>query len=252
MEFQFIEKGSKQLYSVYHEPEISTKDKTGVVLCYPFGQEYIRCHKLYLNLANKLAASGFHVLRFDYFGTGDSSGEFTAVTIGECLEDIDMAVNELKAACGVSEIILVGVRIGASLSLLYSQNREVEGLVLWNPVIDGNYYLASIKKEYGKWLEGSFTKDKRNNNDNLSIFGFSYSSMLIKGIKGISLSGYYFDSGIPVMLIDDENKFKTKDKANMTFEYAVNREFWLKRKEENEKSFVPVHEINKIVDWAKS
>src|SRR5579871_6007661 len=118
MEYQFIKKQTGNLYSVYHAPEALSNNQTGIILCYPYGQEYIRCHKLYVNMANKLAVLGFHVLRFDYYGTGDSSGEFPSITIDGSLGDIDVAINELKESCDISKVILIGVRFGATLSLL--------------------------------------------------------------------------------------------------------------------------------------
>jgi hypothetical protein len=45
-----------------------------VLLCNPFGQEAIRCHRAFRLLSARLASSGIPSLRFDYFGTGDSPG----------------------------------------------------------------------------------------------------------------------------------------------------------------------------------
>ncbi len=251
MEYQYIEKGKKQLYSVYHEPTNLENDETGVVLCYPYGQEYIRCHKLYVNLANKLALKGFHVMRFDYFGTGDSSGEFTSITIDESLEDIGMAINELKEVCCVSKIILIGVRFGATLSLLYSQKYKANKLVLWNIIADGCSYLNDIAKDYKKWLSGSFTKEKKNGKNSTTSYGYLFSPELTKEIKKISLNKNDFICDASILLIDDERKFDLKHTVNISFENTVNKEFCLKREEEHEKSFVPLHEINKIIEWVK-
>ena len=61
------------LFGCYHPPDGAAR-RSGVVLCYPFGQEYVRAHRAFRLLANRLASVGFHVLRFDYHGCGDSSG----------------------------------------------------------------------------------------------------------------------------------------------------------------------------------
>ncbi len=45
-----------------------------IVLCHPWGQEYLRAHRSMRQLGNLLAAAGHHVFRLDYFGTGDSGG----------------------------------------------------------------------------------------------------------------------------------------------------------------------------------
>src|SRR6187455_302678 len=171
LEYQYLEDGTKKLYSVYHEPENPTGN-IGVVLCNPIGQEYIRCHKLYVNLANKLSQNGFHALRFDYSGTGDSSGEFNSFTIESGIQEIRLAVHELKESCGLHKVILFGVRLGATLSLFCSQRIKFDGLALWNPILNGNRYLHEITSNYNEWLAGSFTKEKVHENEGLSNYGF--------------------------------------------------------------------------------
>ena len=47
-------------------------------------------------LANMLAAVGCHVLRFDYFGTGDSMGTAHEVTRRGWEQDIETAIEELQ------------------------------------------------------------------------------------------------------------------------------------------------------------
>jgi uncharacterized protein len=250
MNYQYIKKGEGVLYSVYHEPSTFKNDHIGVVLAYPFGQEYIRCHKMYVNLAKRLASEGFHVLRFDYSGTGDSSGDFKSVTLQESLCDIKLAINEIKVSCSVRKIILIGARLGGTLSLLYSKDNPIDGLVLLNPVCDGNKYLTDITDDYKKWLAGSFTKERINKKDGVLSHGFHYSSNLTKQIQSIKLEKNDFTTCIPTLLFDNELlPFDFKDNLNIDLYTTVNKEFWLKRSTEREKSIVPVYELSIIVDW---
>ena len=46
-----------------------------VLLCPPLGYEYICAYRVYRLLAERLADEGFVVLRFDYHGTGDATGD---------------------------------------------------------------------------------------------------------------------------------------------------------------------------------
>jgi pimeloyl-ACP methyl ester carboxylesterase len=142
---------SAQLLGVYHPANLERDRYQGMVLCYPFGQEYMRAHRAYRQLATALADKGYHVLRFDYRGTGDSAGGLAEVTAFEWLEDIDFAVQELKDMAGVHRVTLVGLRLGALLAgVAASRRRDVNGLVLWDPVICGSSYreelLAKIKQ----------------------------------------------------------------------------------------------------------
>ncbi|MCW3466082.1 serine aminopeptidase domain-containing protein [Chitinophaga nivalis] len=247
MEYQYIEKGNRRLYSIYHEPEHPGREDTGIVLCYPLGHEYIRCHRLNVNLAHKLAREGFHVLRFDYSGTGDSAGDFTSLTVEGCLEDIGMAVSELKDACGITRVGLAGVRFGATLSLLYMQQQPVDMAVVWNPVYDGTRYLRDIQQEYHAWKKGMLVKEKAMPGNSISCFGFHYDAAFLQQVAAIRPETVRFPTDSTLLLIDE--KAPANVPPQLTYLPSHNKEFWLKRDHEKEKSMVPVAEINAILQW---
>ena len=63
------------LFGFYHPPSSALSRDVGVVLCNPLGHEAMCAHRTYRHLAERFAASGVAALRFDYHGTGDSSGD---------------------------------------------------------------------------------------------------------------------------------------------------------------------------------
>ena len=67
-------------------------------------------------LLEQLAAQGWHVLRFDYFGTGDSAGEFDEADLTGWEADIEQALDELLDMAGARKVALVGLRLGATLA----------------------------------------------------------------------------------------------------------------------------------------
>ena len=99
----------KQLFGVYHAPDGKSARQSAILLCQPLGHEYLRAHRAFRNLAVSLAGQGFHVLRFDYFGCGDSGGDQEQATIDQCLADLSTAVEELKDTAGVPRVSLVGL-----------------------------------------------------------------------------------------------------------------------------------------------
>jgi pimeloyl-ACP methyl ester carboxylesterase len=117
-----------------------------VVLCYPWGQEYLRAHRSMRLLADMIAARGCDVLRFDYSGTGDSGGDATTASFVEWESDIETAIDELKDMAGVSRVSLVGLRLGATLAARVAERRrrDVSALVLWDPVVSGGAYLQEL------------------------------------------------------------------------------------------------------------
>lgn len=133
------------LYGVYHPPRAQEPSARAVLLCYPMGAEYMRAHRAFRQLTTLLVKGGAHVLRFDYFGTGDSAGEGSEATVARWLEDIDVAIDELKETTQQSRVTLVGLRFGATLAALASTERsDVAQVVLWDPILDGTQYVQEL------------------------------------------------------------------------------------------------------------
>jgi pimeloyl-ACP methyl ester carboxylesterase len=119
----------------WHHPAGGARRGVGVVLCRPFGYEAICAYRTYTMLAEGLAQDGFDVLRFDYQGTGDSSGNDTDPDrVQAWLASVAAAVHELRRVSGVSRIALGGVRLGATLAMRAAAALGgVDALVLWAP-----------------------------------------------------------------------------------------------------------------------
>jgi len=136
-----------RLFGLHHAPDPRMARSTGVILCNPLGHEAMCAHRTYRHLAERLATAGFHALRFDYHGTGDSSGDDDEPDrVRAWLESIDAAASELRAAAGVDAVALVGLRFGATLAAVAAaRRRDVESLVLWAPSPTGRAYLRELR-----------------------------------------------------------------------------------------------------------
>jgi hypothetical protein len=115
-----------------------------VLLCPPLGQDQIRCHRLYRQLAQALAAEGMAVLRFDYYGTGDSAGDSADVDWHRCMADTVIAANELRARSGTDCVVAFGARLGGSMALASAAPARAAGIVAWDPVLDGLSYVTQL------------------------------------------------------------------------------------------------------------
>jgi pimeloyl-ACP methyl ester carboxylesterase len=142
----FFGSSQRRLYGAYDPPQGARPGARAVVLCYPWGQEYLRAHRSMRRLANMLAAVGCHVLRFDYFGTGDSMGTAQDVTRRGWEQDIETAIEELQDTSGATQVSLVGLRLGATLAahVAVRKKKLVHTLVLWDPVVSGLEYLEEL------------------------------------------------------------------------------------------------------------
>ena len=87
------------------------------------------------HLATKLSQAGFHTLRFDYFGTGDSAGDLIDADLTGWEGNAESAIEGLKDIAGAPRVTLVGMRIGATVAARAAARLadEIEALVLWDP-----------------------------------------------------------------------------------------------------------------------
>jgi pimeloyl-ACP methyl ester carboxylesterase len=133
------------LFGVYHPAGRRPVQPEAVVVCAPWGKEYMRTHRSLKTIATELSSRGRHVLRFDYYGTGDSGGPGAEVDLERCVQDTCTAVEEIQSLAGLRRVSLVGVRSGGAVAVLASGLLEcVDTLVLWDPVVRGSTYLDGL------------------------------------------------------------------------------------------------------------
>ena len=145
----FFGKANKPLFGMLHPPGKASRAHGAAVVCPPFGPEYVRAHRALRELARRLAADGLCTVRFDYYGTGDSSGREDEGSPEQWLDDIDAALLEAKEAGEGGGVCLVGLRLGAALAVLAClRRRDIERLVLWDPVVVGRSYHAELLQRH--------------------------------------------------------------------------------------------------------
>ncbi|MGE3315941.1 MAG: alpha/beta fold hydrolase [Planctomycetaceae bacterium] len=142
------------LYGCHHPPMGRAGKPYGVLLCQPYGPEYLRSHRAFRQLAGRLARAGFPVFRFDYFGCGDSLGEDHDGSIERWAGDVSAAVKELKGHAEVDRVIAVGLRLGGALAALAGAERGgIDGIALWDPVTSGDAHIEDLLARHAKQLE---------------------------------------------------------------------------------------------------
>lgn len=143
----FFGLGNRRLFGLYTPARPAANGAArAALLCAPLGQEYLCAHRSMRQLGLQLSSCGYDVLRFDYFGTGDSSGDFLQADLSGWEEDIATAIDELKDTSGARRVVLVGMRLGAALAarVAVKRPRDLQALVLWDPVVAGTEYLHEL------------------------------------------------------------------------------------------------------------
>lgn len=138
----FFQYEKHQLFGVLQEPDVSsTPQRTGIVFCAPFAEEKLWSHRVFVNFSRLLAKQGYYSLRFDYRGHGDSDCRFEDATIQTRIQDIQQAVSTIRKETPIERIGVLGLRLGATLSVLASEKGETDFLILWEPILEGEKYI---------------------------------------------------------------------------------------------------------------
>ena len=141
----FFSNGDYSLFGVLHEAASAAPSAPGFVFCHPFAEEKLWAHRVYVSFARRLAAEGYHVLRFDLMGNGDSEGNFDDSSLETALRDVHCAIAELRKRSGAGPVGLLGLRWGATVASLAAESMpEIDRLILWAPVVDGNRYMQDL------------------------------------------------------------------------------------------------------------
>jgi len=139
-------------HGVLHLPD--GQPRGGFVMCPPFGEEAKCAYRTMYELACLAAERGWAVLRFDYFGTGNSTGGFEDFAPSRALEDVRSAIARLRQDCP-GPIGALGLGLGAALALDAAAQAPSptapaapQFLILWQPLINGEeFYKLNIKRQ---------------------------------------------------------------------------------------------------------
>jgi hypothetical protein len=148
----FLGASDRKIFANLTLPRIDEGD-VAVLLCYPFGQEYMRAHSAYRQLANLIARSGMPVMRFDYPGSGDSYGSGDTISFDECFDGALEAVEELKKVTGKKIVYVSGLRFGSIIAAKLGASVDyIKRVVLWDPFSNGGQCLADWVEQIGNSL----------------------------------------------------------------------------------------------------
>jgi alpha/beta superfamily hydrolase len=178
------------LFGCHHPPRTQKQKSVGVLCCPPIGQEYIRTHWTLRQLAGRLTREGFHALRFDYHGVGDSAGATGVGGIDPWVDDVHAAARELRDVSGGRKLSCVGLRLGAALAAqAVARGLKLQQLVLWDPVVSGAQHLAELDELQAAMLEDPmrYPAPRRDVGVAGEVLGFAYPPPLRQSLAALDL-----------------------------------------------------------------
>ncbi|MCF7981265.1 MAG: hydrolase 2, exosortase A system-associated [Pseudomonadales bacterium] len=142
----YIEGTRGKLFAIYHQPP--TEAYLGAILfAPPFAEEMNKSRPMVARQARAFAKAGFAVLLVDYYGTGDSEGEFSEASLDIWSDDFDICLNWLARKQSAS-LYVWGLRFGCLLAAEVCQKwqDQLKGLIFWEPVLDGNEIVSDFDR----------------------------------------------------------------------------------------------------------
>lgn len=246
----FFRESQGGLYGSYHPPAGAVRS-AAVVLCHPYGHEYVQSHRAFRILAERLAAAGFPALRFDYRCTGDSTGEAEKAELERWREDVRAATEWCRARSGKQRLCALGLRLGGSLvALESSRERAFDAVVLWDPIVSGRDYLAeleTLERQFRQSLPGGAPAAADGVGE---VLGFPYPPPLRSALAALSLADARAQGTRAALWVQTGARVPDHPPAlgcaREDRRLVADPRIWM---EDADKALVPTEAIGAIVEW---
>lgn len=128
----FCNQAGARLFGMLHRPATPHKSGAAIILLSPGVKTRIAPHRLYIAMAERFVSLGYMVLRFDFYGLGDSEGEaqeeyladlYGAIQGGRYIEDTIAAMDWMQETYGASQFIVSGL-CGGAITGLFAAARD--------------------------------------------------------------------------------------------------------------------------------
>lgn len=248
---------AKALYGVLHPADTCHAQSTGVVLCPATRDEYNPSHRSMRQLASRLARAGLPVLRFDYYGSGDSFGGDEDGDLEQWKTDVVAAITELKDTTGVAGVYLIGLRLGATLAAMAAHQRsDITRLVLWDPVVHGRRYLEELRARHEDLVVTVLRQAQGGPTASDGLCGFHLSPALRAGLTALDLTQQPLDLRCDVLLTSLETRPEydlleealTRSGTPVDRARVAGQPIWEERVLWSNE-LVPVRVLDRIVTW---
>jgi dienelactone hydrolase len=154
-------------------------------MCPPLGYEYICAYRAYRLLATQLSDAGFVVLRFDYHGSGDATGDsHDPDRVGAYVRSVGHARAEVVRHTA-APVSAVAMRAGALLACAAAIDQPFDRLVLWDPCTSGR---AFIKEMQLLRMIGMGIPDEKRTDGSFESAGVDYSAETVAAMKMLDIA----------------------------------------------------------------
>jgi len=202
----YIEGTRGNLFCLLAPPK--EQNKTVFLFLPSFAEELNRCRVMVSMQARQMSELGYGCLLLDYYGMGDSEGDFAETHWTQWQHDVESAYQWLRSQ-GYHNIALWGLRLGGTLALacaLQNTDRYCR-ILLWQPVIDGSVFMTQflrmriamlmdrgLKRETTQEMRAFVQQDK-----NIEVAGYEITAQMLNGIDAQKMVEYPVSPDLPMI-----------------------------------------------------
>ena len=192
----WLRSGDFELATHAHLPA-SGAATTAVLLCNTVGHEAIHAYRSMVRLGDEIAAGGHAAFRFDFAGTGNSSGDADAGDLVAAWQrNIVDEVRDLRERWAFTQVAVVGFRLAAPLLTAVLDELDIDGITFWEPVTRGKAFVREIQ------AVAQFAADPNvGDPGRIESGGFTFTAETIRSIGNLSLDARAVPGGLPVLLV---------------------------------------------------
>lgn len=139
----YFPSGHERLFGVRYTPQINHQSHA-ILICPPLGHEYSRSHRNLQQFALQLGECGFETFRFDYIGTGNSSGSTGEAIQSDYIDNIKTAADYIRNNSQCQKLSIIALRMGSPLAVS-ADIKDLENLILWDPIVKGSNYINLLE-----------------------------------------------------------------------------------------------------------
>jgi len=134
---EFPNATGKTLRGMLHLPPPTVNGPVpGVVLFHGFTGDRMEPHWIFVKCSRALAQAGVASLRFDFYGSGESDGDFREMSLRGEIADGRVAVAFLRAQSEIDpeRLGLLGLSLGGAIAAVLALSVKAQAVVLWSAV----------------------------------------------------------------------------------------------------------------------
>ncbi len=168
-----------------------------VLIVPPFGEEMNKSRRMIAQMTRRLAERGIACVVCDFYGTGDSEGEFRDATLERWQEDL-RAVVQWSAQRNHPITAVLAIRLGCALAAraLAGEGSRLSRTVFWQPVTDGSRFLAQFLRlrtaasmmEPGAKETQAALRERLRLGEALEVAGYELSQAMADQLEHVKLS----------------------------------------------------------------